>query len=112
MPVVNLLKQLHGKYDLYLLTNNNPFSRRAFEDLMHENGLDTNELFTRQFYSFELKLMKPGREIFEKAMELIGLAPEEILFVDDSPTNCKAAEALGIKTILYRPEADILGALK
>lgn len=112
LPVVEILKQLHGKYALYLLTNNNPLSRRAFDDLMLEHGIKSDELFTRQFYSYELKLQKPGREIFEKAIECIGLPPEEILFVDDAPANCESAAALGIRTVLYRPEADILAALK
>lgn len=112
MPVVEILKQLRGKYDLYLLTNNNPLSRRAFDNLMLENGLRSEDIFTRQFYSYELKLQKPGREIFEKVIQGIGRTPEEILFVDDAPANCKAAEALGIKTVLYRPEADILAALQ
>ena len=112
MPVVEILKQLRGKYDLYLLTNNNPLSRRAFDNLMLENGLRSEDIFTRQFYSYELKLQKPGREIFEKVIQGIGRTPEEILFVDDAPANCKAAEALGIKTVLYRPRADILAALK
>lgn len=112
MPVVEILKQLRGKYDLYLLTNNNPLSRRAFDNLMLENGLRSEDIFTRQFYSYELKLQKPGREIFEKVIQGIGRTPEEILFVDDAPANCKAAEALGIKTVLYRPGADILAALQ
>lgn len=112
MPVVEILKQLRGKYDLYLLTNNNPLSRRAFDNLMLENGLRSEDIFTRQFYSYELKLQKPGREIFEKVIQGIGRTPEEILFVDDAPANCKAAEALGIKTVLYRPGADILTALQ
>ena len=112
MPVVEILKQLRGKYDLYLLTNNNPLSRRAFDNLMLENGLRSEDIFTRQFYSYELKLQKPGREIFEKVIQGIGRTPEEILFVDDAPANCKAAEALGIKTVLYRPRADILAALQ
>ena len=112
MPVVEILKQLRGKYDLYLLTNNNPLSRRAFDNLMLENGLRSEDIFTRQFYSYELKLQKPGREIFEKVIQGIGLPPEEILFVDDAPANCESAAALGIRTVLYRPEADILAALK
>lgn len=112
MPVVEVLKQLHGRYDLYLLTNNNPLSRRAFDNLMLENGIKSDELFTKQFYSYELKLQKPGREIFEKTIEGIGRKPKEILFVDDAPANCAAAEALGIKTVLYRPGVDIFAALQ
>lgn len=111
-PMIDTLKQLHGKYGLYLLTNNNPLSRRAFDDMMMEYGLNSGELFTKQFYSYEMKMQKPGREIFEKTIEGVGCAPDEILFIDDSPRNCAGAEACGIKTVLYRPGTDIFAALK
>lgn len=111
-PMVDVLMQLRGKYDLYLLTNNNPLSRKAFDELMLENGIRTDEVFTRQFYSYEMKLQKPGLEIFRKVIEGIGCAPGEILFVDDAEANCKAAESLGIRTVLYRPGADVLAALQ
>lgn len=112
-PVMEVLMQLRKDYKLYLLTNNNPLSRRAFDKMiLEEEGLKSDDIFTHQFYSYEMKLQKPSREIFEKTIEGIGCKPEEILFVDDSPANCAAAEEVGIKTVLYTPGTDILAALK
>lgn len=60
---------------------------------------------------------KPQPEIFHLAAERAGLAPEELLFVDDSPTNIRAAEALGFRTHLFadpkalRPALEAVGLL-
>ncbi len=111
-PLMKLLGQLRKDYRLYLLTNNNPLSRRAFDAMvLKEGGIRSEDIFTHQFYSYEMKLQKPCREIFEKTVEGVGVRPEEILFVDDSPANCAAAEEIGIKTLLYTPGADIFAAL-
>lgn len=108
MEVVGCMAELSKKYPLYLLTNNNPISRRAFDTLMQQIGLNSAELFTKQFYSFEMKMLKPSREIYLKAVQEIGLEPSEILFIDDSPTNCRAAEEVGIKTLQYVAGMDIM----
>lgn len=111
-PLMEMLKRLRKDYRLYLLTNNNPLSRRAFDEMvLKEEGIRSDDIFTHQFYSYEMKLQKPCREIFEKTVEGIGCRPEEILFVDDSPANCAAAEDVGIKTLLYTPGADVSAAL-
>ena len=111
-PLMEMLKRLRKDYRLYLLTNNNPLSRRAFDEMvLKEEGIRSDDIFTHQFYSYEMKLQKPCREIFEKTVEGIGCRPEEILFVDDSPANCAAAEEVGIKTLLYTPGADVSAAL-
>jgi len=46
-------------------------------------------------------LAKPDRGIFELVCERSGLAPETFLFVDDSPANTKAADALGFTTVTF-----------
>jgi len=109
--LIDFIKDIRGKYDLYLLTNNNPISRREFDRLMEEISLPSDELFRKQFYSYEMHLQKPCREIFLKVIEEIGHKPEDILFIDDGINNVNAASTLGIKTALYVPGADLKGAL-
>jgi 2-haloacid dehalogenase len=41
------------------------------------------------------RLIKPDPAIFRLACERTGLAPKEMLFIDDSPPNIEAAQALG-----------------
>ena len=104
---LNLIRSLRGRYDLYVLSNNNPISRAYFREMMKKEGLDTEEVFTKEFYSYELKMLKPSREIYECVIEGVGRKPEEILFIDDARDNIEAASALGITTLWLRPEMDI-----
>ena len=104
---LNLIRSLRGRYDLYVLSNNNPISRGYFREMMKKEGLDTEEVFTKEFYSYELKMLKPSREIYECVIEGVGRKPEEILFIDDARDNIEAASALGITTLWLRPGMDI-----
>ena len=104
---LDLIRSLRGRYDLYVLSNNNPVSRGYFREMMKKEGLDTEEVFTKEFYSYELKMLKPSREIYERVIEGVGRKPEEILFIDDARDNIEAASALGITTLWLRPGMDI-----
>jgi len=44
---------------------------------------------------------KPQLEVYRKALAISQRRPEETLFIDDSPANIQAAQALGINGILY-----------
>jgi HAD superfamily hydrolase (TIGR01509 family) len=58
-------------------------------------------------------MRKPDARIFELALaRLGGIAPGEALFLDDAASNVAAAEKLGIRSVLVRPDlADALAAL-
>ena len=47
-------------------------------------------------------MAKPEPEIYRRAAERIGLAPEACVFVDDAEVNVRAAEALGMRGVVYR----------
>jgi len=56
--------------------------------------------------SAEVGMRKPEERIFRHAVELIGLAPGECVFIDDMEANVRAAEALGMHGMLHtQPEA-------
>ena len=105
--IIELIKSIRGKYKLYLLSNNNPISLQLLGDELAKNGLPVDETFEKKFCSFQLKMQKPGRGIYLKAIEGIGLDPSEILFIDDSPANLKTAQELGIQTLQYYQDLDI-----
>jgi putative hydrolase of the HAD superfamily len=54
-----------------------------------------------------MKMLKPDPEFFREAVRRIGLPPEEIYYVDDSPVNVEAARAVGINAVLC-PQGDDL----
>ena len=51
--------------------------------------------------------VKPEARIYEILFERVGLGPEDLLFIDDSPANVRAAEALGMAAIHFRPGVDL-----
>ncbi len=58
-------------------------------------------------FSCDVKLIKPDLTIYELLIERFGLTPEECLFTDDSPENCRSAFSLGINVVQFRdPERD------
>lgn len=50
---------------------------------------------------------KPAPQAYHAALSALGLGPTDVLFVDDSKTNCEAARALGIESIHFQ-SADAL----
>lgn len=47
-------------------------------------------------------MVKPHAEIYHLACRRCGLAPEQLLFIDDSAANIEAAQALGFATHLFQ----------
>ncbi len=57
-------------------------------------------------------VVKPDPRIFEILCRRAGMAPAELLFVDDSPKNTAAAEALGFDVHLFEDPATLRPALE
>ena len=62
--------------------------------------LPVDELFDFVVDSSEVGVRKPDPAIFEKALALAGLTPEQVLFLDDFEGNVIAASALNIRSLL------------
>jgi putative hydrolase of the HAD superfamily len=66
------------------------------------------ELFDVVVISSEVGMRKPEERIFRHAASLLGLAPEECIFIDDVQANVVAAEAVGLVALHHRePEPTI-----
>ena len=46
-------------------------------------------------------ILKPHPEAFRLGTEEMGLAPEEVLFVDDQPVNIEGASRAGLQTLEF-----------
>ncbi len=94
LPALQALKE--QGYRLGLISNLWPFPVRVLFD---ELGLGA--YFEHMIYSFEVGHAKPEPEIFEKALELFGVAPEDVLMVGDNPVNdVQGAMAVGMQAAL------------
>lgn len=100
------LKQLREHYRIFLLSNTNLIHwDYSVRHLFTVQGCRAEDYFDHIYLSYDLKLLKPGKEIFQEVLRRERLEASETLFIDDSSANCAAASALGIQT--YCPaEAD------
>jgi putative hydrolase of the HAD superfamily len=57
--------------------------------------------FKVAFSSCYVGLRKPGAPIFRRALDILGVPPARVLFIDDRQENVAGAEAVGIKTIRF-----------
>ncbi len=62
-------------------------------------------------FSGRVKLMKPQPAIFHAAAQRFGLAPSDLVFIDDVLQNVEAARALGWRAIHFRDASDCEAAL-
>jgi putative hydrolase of the HAD superfamily len=115
------------------------FAASAFDEGMHEvmraarraglrTGLLSNswgasyprhlfpDLFDAVVISAEVGMRKPEERIFRLAAEVLGLTPDECVFIDDIQDNVAAARAVGLAAVHHRGAsqtkqqlADLLG---
>ncbi len=99
---VDLLKDLSKKYQLILLSNTNHIHMDYIRQYMllefGEDILSTH--FHTCYYSQEIGLRKPGKEIYEFVLQEQKLQPQYCVFFDDKQENLVEAQKLGIQTIL------------
>lgn len=96
---VELFKQLKetGKYKLYALTN---WSAETFPIALER--YDFLHWFDGRVVSGEEKMRKPFPEFYQLILNRFQLTPEETLFIDDNARNAKAAEDVGLRTIVFK----------
>ena len=63
-------------------------------------------------YSHEEGVRKPDPRIYEIAIERLGVAPAEILFLDDLQENVEAARAAGIEAVLFTSTAQAIADIE
>jgi epoxide hydrolase-like predicted phosphatase len=99
--LVNLIRDLREDgYPIALLSNESP----ELETRLRQ--LDIYDLFDHVLISALIGVMKPDITAFRVALHSLKVAPHEAIFVDDSLTNVRGAQALGIHAILFRGELD------
>jgi putative hydrolase of the HAD superfamily len=98
----SLLENLAARYRLLMLSNTNaihfPMICQAYPLVRH---------FHDFILSYEVKAMKPRREIFECAIERAGCRAEECFYTDDIAEYVQAARRLGIDAVQFQSAAQL-----
>lgn len=96
-----LLSELKKKYRMLLLSNTNPLHIEvSAAGEFAKAGKTIHDFFDKCYFSYEMGMAKPDKEIFEAVLSDAGVKPEECLFLDDGPKNIDMADKLGIQTYL------------
>ncbi|GIH28986.1 haloacid dehalogenase [Acrocarpospora phusangensis] len=67
----------------------------ALEDVPWMADLD------HRFFSSRLAISKPSPEIYTAVLATLGADPGECVFIDDRPPNVAAAEAVGMRALVF-----------
>lgn len=93
---IEYIQELKKKYKIGLLSN---FTTGLPEFL--KDVFNIYHLFDAVVSSYEVKVAKPDPRIYEHALEQLGVRAEEAVFTDDKEENVRAAEAIGMKGIVF-----------
>jgi epoxide hydrolase-like predicted phosphatase len=105
--LVDYLRALRPRYRTALLSNAWDDLRAYLVDLWK-----IVDAFDELIISAEVGLAKPDPQIYRLAVERLGVAPEEAVFVDDFPANVEGARAAGLYAIQFRNREQALADLE
>ena len=97
----SLIRELRPAYKLGLLSNTNEWH--------FEYGIKPTEvfpLFDTVTLSYEVKAMKPARQIYIDAINKLGVAPAECVYIDDLEENVLRRGNLGCRRCSSGPETN------
>lgn len=97
---------LRPRFRTAILSNSADGARRE-----EQARFDFEHDFDPIIYSHEVGLAKPDPAIFELTWTRIGVAPEEMIFIDNVPGHVDAASKLGIHAILHRSTPATIAAI-
>lgn len=71
------------------------------------NKFGLRKYFRVAFSSCYVGLRKPGLAIYRRAIDILGCAPERILFIDDRAENVDGGLAAGMKAIRFAGDSEL-----
>ena len=103
------LRSLSPDYITGILSNAWEGAREGF---VQRYGMIEGQTVDHIMISAEEGVRKPDPEIYRRLRDALGVAYEEILFVDDFIENVEGAAALGIQAIHYQPGMNLINQIK
>jgi epoxide hydrolase-like predicted phosphatase len=98
--MVAFIATLRPRFQTALLSNASPQLEHVLE------RLGVADLFDVVVISGQVGVQKPDPRIYHIVLDRLGVAPDEVLFVDDFVHNVEAAAREGIQTLHFRAGMD------
>ncbi|MDR3118328.1 MAG: HAD family phosphatase [Mediterranea sp.] len=97
---LDYMEELRRKYNIYILSNTNPFVMSWAESEAFTAARKPLSHYVDKIYaSYQMKMVKPQKEIFEYVIKNAGLDPSETVFVDDGAANVQAGKEAGFHVL-------------
>ncbi len=93
--VLNLIRTLHGRFRLAVLSNHPPGLVSWLEDW------NLHRYFDVVYGSGDEGCAKPDPAAYRAVLERLGIVPPEAVFIDDTAGHVDAARALGIHGVVF-----------
>jgi putative hydrolase of the HAD superfamily len=103
LPIV---EGLHNHYRLGIISNTNSLYANSFKKR------EICPYFEIIVNSCEVGFVKPQKEIFEIALDKLGLMPQECVSIDDVEEFVEVAKDIGFEAILYKDYKQLAKELK
>ncbi|MFM2266580.1 MAG: hypothetical protein RL757_20 [Bacteroidota bacterium] len=110
---LDMLLDLRKNYRVFLLSNTNSAHLEWVDGYLRvvfgfDISVFNTRFFEKTFYSHEIGLRKPNRNIYDFVAENANLNPAHTVFYDDNAQNIEAAKAAGWQAILHPIGAEIV----
>jgi len=105
--LLNFILKLKKNHKVFLLSNN-------FVPIFpnYEKKIDFKKYFDSLFLSFKLKVSKTQREIWDIVLSKLNYSIKELLFIDNKEKYFEYPKELGMKTILFKNNKQLINDLK
>lgn len=113
--MVEALRRVKARFRIACITNNMPVGEGAAMARSPEKAKQVAEimaLFEHVVESSRLGMRKPDPRIYRHACELLGVAPDRCVYLDDLGVNLKPAREMGMRTIKVGDPGVALGELE
>jgi putative hydrolase of the HAD superfamily len=113
--MVAVVRAVRTRYRVACLTNNMPLGRGTAMTTTPERAGEiaaVMALFEHVVESCKIGARKPEPRFYARACEIVGIAPEHCVFLDDLGMNLKPARAMGMTTIKVGDPAQAIADLE
>jgi epoxide hydrolase-like predicted phosphatase len=105
--LASFVRSLRPRYRTAILSNSFVGAREK-----EQESYGFGELVDLIVYSHEAGMSKPDRRIYELTCERLGVAPEEVVFLDDVEEFVEAAREVGIQAVLFKDTAQAIADIE